>query len=338
MAVLVTGGAGYIGSHTCVELLMAGFDVVVLDDFRNSSPQNVDRIGQIAGRAPRLVAGDIADRPLLDSIFAESRIEAVIHFAGSKVLSESIARPLEYYGNNVAGTLTLLSAMAAAGVRTVVFSSTAAVYGVPESMPVSEEAPLAATTPYGRSKLMIENVLTDLAAADERWRVGILRYFNPVGAHPSGLIGEDPLGKAGNLVPRIGAVAMGWQDELKIFGNDYPTRDGTGVRDFIHVVDLARGHLAALRKLAGQAGTITVNLGTGRGYSVLEAVGAYARACGKRIPYRFEQRRLGDVAECYADASLAAKLLGWRAERGLDEMCVDAWRWLCSNEVGRESR
>lgn len=338
MAVLVTGGAGYIGSHTCVELLAAGMEVVILDDFRNSSRQAVERIGQIAGRTPRLVVGDIANRPLLDGIFKEFRVDAVIHFAGSKVLSESISQPLEYYCNNVAGTLTLLSAMAEANVRTIVFSSTAAVYGIPESMPVGEDAPLAATTPYGHSKLAIERVLRDLAIADSRWRVAILRYFNPVGAHPSGLIGEDPQGKAGNLVPRIGAVAMGWQVELRIFGSDYPTHDGTGVRDFIHVVDLAKGHLAALGALAAQTGTITVNLGTGRGYSVLDTVRAFAAASGKPIPYRFEPRRPGDVAECYADAGLADELLGWRAERGLDEMCADAWRWLSGNTVSsRES-
>lgn len=337
MTILVTGGAGYIGSHACVELLAAGFQVVILDDFSNSSPRVVERIEQVAGRAPALVTGDIADRELLDSVLADHDVGAVIHFAGSKILGESIEKPLAYYLNNVAGTLNLLAAMAAAQVKTLVFSSTAAVYGVPASVPVREDAPLAASTPYGRSKLMVEDMLRDLALADPDWQIAILRYFNPVGAHPSGLIGEDPRGTPGNLVPAIGEVAAGRRKELLVLGTDYPTRDGTGVRDYIHVVDLARGHLAALDALQGRRGTLTVNLGTGRGYSVIETLRAYEAACGRAIPYRAAPRRAGDVAACYADATLAADLIGWRAERGLDEMCADAWRWLRGNPEGYDA-
>jgi UDP-glucose 4-epimerase len=332
--ILVTGGAGYIGSHTCVELLEAGYAPLILDNFCNSSPVVLDRIERIAGKRPDLVEGDVRDRALLDRLFAAHEVRVVIHFAGLKAVGESVAKPLEYYENNVAGSLTLFRAMADADVGSLVFSSSATVYGDPASVPIREYFPLSATNPYGRSKLIIEDMLRDLAKARPELRVALLRYFNPVGAHASGLIGEDPAGLPNNLMPYISQVAVGRLKELSVFGSDYPTPDGTGVRDYIHVVDLARGHLAALKALERQPGLVTVNLGTGQGYSVLNMVRAFEQASGRPVPYRLVDRRPGDVAACYADPTLAAELLGWRAEKGLAEMCADTWRWQLMNPSG----
>ncbi len=328
MAILVTGGAGYIGSHTVVELLATGKDVVIIDNLSNSKASVIGRIERVAGRRPAFLRLDVRDRQGLRHAFAEWDFEAVIHFAGLKAVGESAAQPLRYYDNNVAGSVALFEAMTDAGIRTVVFSSSATVYGEPPTLPILEDHPLSATNPYGRSKLIIEDILRDLAESDRHWRVALLRYFNPVGAHPSGTIGEDPNGIPNNLVPYIAQVAAGKLPCLSVFGGDYPTPDGTGVRDYIHVVDLAKGHLAALDALeAGDGGVLTVNLGTGRGYSVLEMVRAFEAASGRTIPYRIAPRRPGDVAQCYADPTLAASTLGWRAEFGIDAMCADAWRW-----------
>jgi len=332
--ILVTGGAGYIGSHTVVQLLEAGREVLIFDNFSNSAPAVLDRIAEIAGRRPHLVEGDIRDPVALQQLFAAHPISAVIHFAGLKAVGESVEQPLRYYDNNQTGTLRLLEAMTAAGVHTLVFSSSATVYGDPASVPIREDFPLAATNPYGRSKLFIEEMLRDLAIAEPLWRMAILRYFNPVGAHPSGRIGEDPRGIPNNLLPYIAQVAVGRRAELNVFGDDYPTPDGTGVRDYIHVVDLAAGHLAALAALERQAGTLTVNLGTGRGYSVLEVVAAFEKASGRRVPYRIAPRRPGDIASCFADPSHARTLLDFTARRGIDEMCADAWRWQEQNPMG----
>jgi len=323
--VLVTGGAGYIGSHTVVELLAAGFDVTIVDNLSNSKASVIDRIEAIAGRRPGFVQGDIRDREAL--LAALPGCGAVIHFAGLKAVGESVAKPIEYYDNNVAGSVTLFEAMRDAEVKTLVFSSSATVYGDPASVPIKEDFPLSATNPYGRSKLMIEDMLRDIAKADGGWRIALLRYFNPVGAHASGTLGEDPNGIPNNLVPYVAQVAVGKLPQLSVFGNDYPTPDGTGVRDYIHVVDLALGHLAALGALARQAGLLTVNLGTGRGYSVLDMVRAFEQASGRPVPYRIAPRRPGDIAQCYADPALAAELLGWTARRGIEDMCVDTWRW-----------
>lgn len=325
MKVLVTGGAGYIGSHTVVELLAAGFDVTIVDNLSNSKASVIDRIEAIAGRRPGFVEGDIRDREAL--LAALPGCGAVIHFAGLKAVGESVAKPIEYYDNNVAGSVTLFEAMRDAEVKTLVFSSSATVYGDPASVPIKEDFPLSATNPYGRSKLMIEDMLRDIAKADGGWRIALLRYFNPVGAHASGTLGEDPNGIPNNLVPYVSQVAVGKLPQLSVFGNDYPTPDGTGVRDYIHVVDLALGHLAALGALARQAGLLTVNLGTGRGYSVLDMVRAFEQASGRPVPYRIAPRRPGDIAQCYADPALAAELLGWTARRGIEDMCVDTWRW-----------
>jgi len=337
-SILVTGGAGYIGSHTCVELLAAGHDLVIVDNFSNSKPAVLDRIARIAGRKPAFVEADVRDRAALRRAFAGRQIAAVIHFAGLKAVGESVAQPLRYYDNNVAGSVALCEVMLEHEVRSLVFSSSATVYGDPHSVPIREDFPLSATNPYGRSKLMVEDILRDAAHADAGWRIALLRYFNPVGAHASGLIGEDPNGIPNNLMPFIAQVAVGQRPELAVFGNDYPTPDGTGVRDYIHVVDLARGHLAALNALTREPGLFTVNLGTGRGYSVLEMVAAFAAASGRRVPYRIAGRRPGDVAQCYADPALATRLLGWRAERGIAEMCADTWRWqqwAAANLAGR---
>ncbi|MFC5299796.1 UDP-glucose 4-epimerase GalE [Azospira restricta] len=334
MKVLVTGGAGYIGSHACVELLAAGCEVLVLDNLCNSKMEALSRVACIADRAPEFVCGDVRDGDALSRLFAAHCIDAVIHFAGLKAVGESVEQPLAYYDNNVHGSLALLRAMDEAGVRTLVFSSSATVYGDPASVPIREDFPLSATNPYGRSKLMVEDILRDLARADARWRLAILRYFNPVGAHESGLIGEDPAGIPNNLMPFVSQVAAGRRPELAVFGDDYPTPDGTGVRDYIHVVDLARGHLKALDALRQRPGVLTANLGTGRGYSVLEVVAAFARASGRAIPYRIAPRRAGDVAACYADPAYAAEVLGWRAEFDLDRMCADAWRWQSMNPDG----
>ena len=332
--ILVTGGAGYIGSHVCVELLQTGYDVVVLDNLCNSRRDVLGRIARIAGRPVAFHERDVRDEAALRGIFREHAIDAVLHFAGLKAVEESVARPLAYYNNNVGGTLALCAVMSEAGVRRLVFSSSATVYGDPDAVPVREDHPLRPTNPYGHSKAMIETILQDLSRSDPAWKIALLRYFNPVGAHESGLIGEDPGGVPNNLVPFIAQVAVGRREALNVYGNDYPTPDGTGVRDYIHVVDLARGHLAALEKLATSHAVITANLGTGRGYSVLEVVEAFRRASGRDIPYRIVARRAGDVAACYADPELAARLLGWRAERGLEQMCRDAWRWQSMNPNG----
>ena len=335
MAILVTGGAGYIGSHTAVTLLNAGYDAVVLDNLCNSSEESLRRVGQICGRFPKFVQGDIRDRALLDRIFAEHDISAIIHFAGLKAVGESVEQPLSYYDNNVSGTVTLCQAMAAAGVFTLIFSSSATVYGEPPVMPIREDIPAGMpTNPYGRSKLMVEEVLTDLARSDERWQFALLRYFNPVGAHQSGLIGEDPKGIPNNLLPYISQVAIGKRNELSVFGNDYPTVDGTGVRDYIHVVDLALGHLKALDALKSRNGVNIWNLGTGKGYSVLQMVKAFEQASGRAVRYKIEPRRAGDIAECWADPTKARDELGWQAERGLDEMMLDTWRWQSQNPDG----
>lgn len=326
--VLVTGGAGYIGSHACVALLAAGRDVVVLDNLCNSRREVVSRVERIAGGSVAFIEGDVRDGALLDRVFAEHRIDAVMHFAGLKSVGESQALPLAYYDNNVVGSLRLVEAMARAGVGRLVFSSSATVYGEPAAVPVREEFPLAPTNPYGRSKLMVEELLADLHASDPaRWQIASLRYFNPVGAHASGLIGEDPRGVPNNLMPYVCGVASGRYPFLSIFGDDYPTADGTGVRDFIHVVDLAAGHVKALEALAGGAGLITVNLGTGRGYSVREVVAAFEAACSRKLAVKIAPRRPGDVAVCFADPARAERVLGWRAELGLARMCEDAWRW-----------
>ncbi|MDR2788416.1 MAG: UDP-glucose 4-epimerase GalE [Candidatus Accumulibacter sp.] len=325
--ILVTGGAGYIGSHTCVELLGAGHELIVIDNFSNSKPAVLERVEKISGRALNFLEIDIRDRDALRDVFRERRIDAVIHFAGLKAVGESVSQPLRYYDNNISGSLVLFEVMAESGVRTLVFSSSATVYGDPRSVPIREDFPLSATNPYGRSKLMIETILRDLSRTGEGWRIALLRYFNPIGAHESGMIGEDPNGIPNNLMPYITQVAIGKLPQLSVFGGDYPTPDGTGVRDYIHVVDLARGHLAALRALDGEPGVITVNLGTGRGYSVLDVIRAFERASGRTVPYRVVARRPSDVAQCYADASLAERLLGWRAERGIEAMCRDSWRW-----------
>ena len=330
--ILITGGLGYIGSHTCVELLAAGYDVRIVDNLSNSKLAVLDRIAEISGRRPEFVRADVRDRQAISQ--ALEGCDAVIHFAGLKAVGESVAKPLLYYRNNVEGSIALFEAMTEAGVKTLVFSSSATVYGDPQSVPIREDAPLSATNPYGRSKLMIEDILRDVAQADPGWKIALLRYFNPVGAHASGRIGEDPNGIPNNLMPYVAQVAVGKLACLSVFGNDYPTPDGTGVRDYIHVVDLAKGHLAALAALARQGGLLTVNLGTGRGYSVLEMVKAFEQASGRPVPYRIAPRRAGDIATCYADPSLAASLFGWRAEKGLQDMCADAWRWQSGNPDG----
>ncbi len=325
--ILITGGTGYIGSHTVVELMAAGHQVFIVDNLCNSKASVLDRIERIAGRRPGFAQLDVRDRAALRQLFSAHRFEAVIHFAGLKAVGESVAKPLAYYDNNVSGSVALFECAAEAGIRTMVFSSSATVYGEPASVPIREDFPLSAHNPYGRSKLMIEEILRDLAKTDAGWRVALLRYFNPVGAHASGLIGEDPNDIPNNLMPYIAQVAVGKLKELPVYGADYATPDGTGVRDYIHVVDLARGHLAALNALRDRRGVLTVNLGTGRGYSVLEMVRAFAAASGKPVPYRIVARRPGDIAQCYADPTLALATLGWKAEFDIDAMCADTWRW-----------
>jgi UDP-glucose 4-epimerase len=332
--ILLTGATGYIASHTWLELLAAGFDVVGLDDFSNSSPEVLNRLGEISGRTPDFVRASVTDADALNLLFARRRIDAVVHFAAFKAVGESTQQPLRYYANNVGGLVTLAEAMVAIGCRRFVFSSSATVYGQPESLPIREDAHTHAVNPYGQTKLMGERILTDMAAAEPDWQVGILRYFNPVGAHESGRIGEDPRGVPNNLMPYVAQVAVGRRERLQVFGNDYETPDGTGVRDYIHVVDLAQGHVAALRRLLAQPGSFTVNLGTGRGYSVLELVAAYERASGRRVPCEIVARRPGDVAACWADPALAREMLGWAATRDLDAMCVDSWRWQSMNPGG----
>ena len=333
--ILVTGGAGYIGSHVVLALLEAGRDVLVLDNLCNSSAESLRRVEGLCGRSPKFVEGDIRDRALLDRLFAEHAIEAVMHFAGLKAVGESVQQPLRYYENNVAGSVTLCQAMAAAGVFRLVFSSSATVYGEPSQMPIREDFPTGTpTNPYGRSKLMVEEVLRDLSLSEPRWSIALLRYFNPVGAHPSGQIGEDPQGIPNNLLPYVSQVAVGKLKELAVFGDDYPTVDGTGVRDYIHVMDLADGHLKALDALAHRGGVNVWNLGAGTGYSVLQMVRAFEHASGRAVAYRVAPRRAGDIAECWADPALAERELGWKAQRGLEEMMVDTWRWQSNNPQG----
>jgi len=332
--ILVTGGAGYIGSHTCLALLEAGYDVVVIDNLVNSKEESLKRVQQIAGKSLEFHKGDLLETGALDRVFAGAPVDAVIHFAGLKAVGESVSMPLRYYHNNVTGTLHLCEAMRRHDVRKIVFSSSATVYGDPHTVPITEEFPLAPANPYGRSKRMIEEILRDIPAAGEQWDIALLRYFNPVGAHPSGLIGEDPNGIPNNLFPYITQVAVGKRKKLSVFGNDYPTADGTGVRDYIHVVDLADGHLKALERLASNPGIVTYNLGTGRGYSVLEVVEEIGKASSRKIPYEIVGRRPGDIAACYADASKAKREVGWSAKRGIAEMCADAWRWQSRNPDG----
>lgn len=332
--ILLTGGAGYIGSHTCVEMLNAGFEIIVVDNLCNSSEESLKRIEQLTGKPVEFYQADVLDMSALNRIFREHSISAVVHFAGLKAVGESVEKPLSYYHNNVCGTITLCQAMQENGVFKILFSSSATVYGDPESLPITEEFPLSATNPYGRSKLVIEEILRDLWLSDERWSVTLLRYFNPVGAHVSGLLGEDPAGIPNNLMPYIAQVASGKLERLSVFGNDYPTADGTGVRDYIHVVDLARGHLMALDWMEDAGGVSVFNLGTGCGYSVLEMVSAFELAAGVKIPYQIVDRRPGDIAACYADPSLAESVLGWKAELGLEQMCADTWRWQKNNPDG----
>ncbi|MFT3817040.1 MAG: UDP-glucose 4-epimerase GalE [Rubrivivax sp.] len=332
--VLLTGAAGYIASHTWLALQAAGYDVVGVDDFSNSSPRVLERLRQLGPREIVFERASVCDATAMAAIFARHRIDAVVHFAALKAVGESTQKPLEYYANNIGGLLTTCQAMRAAGVRRFVFSSSATVYGDPQALPITEAAPLSATNPYGQTKLIGETILRDLGAADPAWQTACLRYFNPVGAHASGQIGEDPRGTPNNLMPYVAQVAVGRRAELSVYGNDYPTPDGTGVRDYIHVCDLAEGHVAALRRLFDAGGSLTVNLGTGRGYSVLDVVQAYEKASGRPVPYRIVARRPGDVAACYADPALAAQLLGWRAQHGLDRMCADSWRWQQLNPQG----
>ncbi|MFN4276615.1 MAG: UDP-glucose 4-epimerase GalE [Ferrovibrio sp.] len=334
MNVLITGGAGYIGSHTCLSLLAAGHCVIVLDNLSNSSAAALDRCRMISGQDITFIKADVRDHAVVTEALKRHEVDAVIHFAGLKAVGESVEKPLSYYQNNVTGTITLCAAMTEAGVHRLAFSSSATVYGTPAVLPVHEGLPCSTSNPYGRTKLVCEEILSDLANADPRWSIVSLRYFNPVGAHISGRIGEDPRGTPNNLMPYISQVAVGRRPHLTIFGDDYATRDGTGVRDYIHVVDLAEGHVAALGLLNRKTGFSAINLGTGRGYSVLEVLQAFERASGRRVPYVVAERRAGDVAECWADAGLAEKLLGWRARRDIDEMCADTWRWQSGNPYG----
>lgn len=340
MRILVTGGAGYIGSHTCVELLNQGQEVVVVDNLCNSSEESLNRVKQITGKDVTFYKADLLDKAAMEEIFSKETIDAVIHFAGLKAVGESVAKPLEYYHNNITGTLVLCDVMRNHGVKKIIFSSSATVYGDPAFVPITEDCPKGKiTNPYGQTKSMLEQILTDLHTADPEWSVILLRYFNPVGAHKSGLIGEDPAGIPNNLTPYITQVAVGKLKEVGVFGNDYDTPDGTGVRDYIHVVDLAIGHVKAVDKLAQSEPDVRIyNLGTGKGFSVLQMIEAFSKACGKQIPYAIKPRRPGDIAECYADAALAKKELGWEAERGIDEMCEDSWRWQSMNPQGYGSK
>ncbi|MCI8852769.1 MAG: UDP-glucose 4-epimerase GalE [Lachnospiraceae bacterium] len=335
MAILVTGGAGYIGSHTCVELLNEGYDVVVMDNLYNSSKKALDRVAEITGKQVTFYETDMLDRAGVAKIFAEESIDAVIHFAGLKAVGESVAKPIEYYYNNMAGTLVLCDEMRKAGVKNIVFSSSATVYGDPAFVPITEDCPKGKiTNPYGQTKSMLEQVLTDIQVSDPEWNVILLRYFNPIGAHKSGKIGEDPKGIPNNLLPYVAQVAIGKLECIGVFGDDYDTPDGTGVRDYIHVVDLAKGHVKAIEKLKEKQGVLVYNLGTGKGYSVLEVVKAFGKACGKELPYVIKPRRPGDIAQCYADPSKAKAELGWEAQYGIEEMCADSWRWQSQNPDG----
>jgi UDP-glucose 4-epimerase len=332
--ILLTGAAGYIGSHTWLALAAAGFDVVGVDDFSNSDPLVLDRLQQLLGHTPAFERADVRDAVAMTALFARHRFDAAIHFAAAKAVGESTQQPLHYYANNLGGLLTVCDTMRRHGVRRFVFSSSATVYGQPEQLPIDEDAPLCATNPYGQTKLMAEQILRDLGVAEAGWQTACLRYFNPVGAHPSGRIGEDPRGLPNNLMPYVAQVAVGRRPRLQVFGHDYPTPDGTGVRDYIHVMDLAEGHVAALRRLFDAPGSFTVNLGTGVGHSVLEVVRAYERASGRPVPYTLSPRRVGDVAACYADPRRAMEWLGWRAHRDLDAMCADSWHWQRLNPNG----
>ncbi|MED0668706.1 UDP-glucose 4-epimerase GalE [Aneurinibacillus aneurinilyticus] len=336
MTILVTGAAGYIGSHTCVELLNTGYDIVVIDNFSNSKPESLRRVKEITGKEFKVYTVNLLNRKKLEKIFEENRIEAVIHFAGLKAVGESTKIPIKYYHNNITGTLNLCEVMSKYKVKKMVFSSSATVYGIPETVPISEDFPLNVTNPYGRTKLMIEDIMRDIYKSDNDWSIALLRYFNPIGAHWSARIGEDPNGVPNNLMPYITQIAVGKLKELKIFGDDYPTTDGTGIRDYIHVVDLALGHLKALEKVLSTMGVDAYNLGTGRGYTVLEMVRAFEKASGKKIPYTVVNRRPGDVAICFADPSKAKQDLEWVASRGIEEMCLDSWRWQSNNPNGYE--
>ncbi|RKL68204.1 UDP-glucose 4-epimerase GalE [Salipaludibacillus neizhouensis] len=334
MAILVTGGAGYIGTHTCVELLNAGYDIVVLDNLSNSKFESIKRVKEITGKDFPFYEGDLLHKENIQDVFTNEAIDAVIHFAGLKAVGESVAKPLYYFHNNITGTLMLCEVMKENGVKDIVFSSSATVYGMPESVPISEDFPLSATNPYGRSKLMIEEILRDLYVSDSDWGITLLRYFNPIGAHESGRIGEDPNGIPNNLMPYISQVAVGKLPQLQVFGDDYATTDGTGVRDYIHVVDLAKGHLKALENIKKSRGVNVYNLGTGKGYSVLETVQAYEKTSGKKVPYQIVDRRPGDIGVCYADPRNAKEGLGWTAEKGMEEMCRDSWKWQKNNPHG----
>ena len=335
MAILVTGGAGYIGSHTCVELLNAGYEVVVIDNFYNSSEEALKRVEKITGKTVKFYEGDLLNREDVENVFEQESIDSVIHFAGLKAVGESVAKPLEYYHNNITGTLILCDVMRQHGCKSIVFSSSATVYGDPAFVPITEECPKGKiTNPYGQTKGMLEQILTDLYVGDSEWKVILLRYFNPIGAHKSGLIGEDPKGIPNNLVPYIAQVSVGKLEKLGVFGNDYPTPDGTGVRDYIHVVDLAVGHVKAIEKLNSLEGVEIYNLGTGKGYSVLEVLHAYEKACGKTLPYEIKDRRPGDIPTCYADPAKAKRELGWEAQYGIEEMCEDSYRWQSMNPNG----
>ncbi len=337
MKILVTGGAGYIGSHTCVELLNQGHEVVVIDNLYNSSKLAMERVETITGRKLKFYEGDLLNKADIENVFKNEDIDSVIHFAALKAVGESVALPLRYYDNNITGTLNLCEVMAEHGVKNIIFSSSATVYGTPEIVPITENSPLSTTNPYGSTKLFIEQILQDLNVADPEWNVVILRYFNPIGAHNSGLIGEDPKGIPNNLVPYITQVAVGKLDTLSVYGDDYDTKDGTGVRDYIHVVDLALGHVASLSKLEKNSGVSIYNLGTGNGYSVLEMIRAFEQASGKRIPYIIKERRAGDIAVCYAQADKALKEINWAAKYDVKQMCEDSWRWQSNNPNGYET-
>jgi UDP-glucose 4-epimerase len=334
MNVLVTGGMGYIGSHTCIQMIEAGMTPVLFDNLYNSKATVLERIEKVSGKKPLFIQGDVRDKALLVRVLKENNIQSVIHFAGLKAVGESVQKPLEYYDNNVNGTLVLIDAMREAGVKSVVFSSSATVYGDPISVPITESFPTSATNPYGRSKLMVEECLTDFQRANPEWSITLLRYFNPVGSHVSGELGEDPQGIPNNLMPFVSQVAVGRREFLSVFGSDYPTKDGTGVRDYIHVMDLADGHIAALQKVGSQSGLHIYNLGTGNGYSVLDMVAAFEKACGKPIPYKLVARRPGDIAECWADPAKAMTELGWQAKRTLEDMTQDTWHWQSNNPNG----
>lgn len=338
MSILVTGGAGYIGSHTSIELLQAGYDIVIVDNFCNSKPESLNRIEELTGKKPKFYEVDILDREGLNKVFDENNIEAVIHFAGLKAVGESVEKPIEYYENNISGTLVLCDVMRKHNVKKIVFSSSATVYGMNNKVPFSEDMPTAsATNPYGSTKLFIEQILSDIYVSDNEWSVALLRYFNPIGAHESGRIGEDPNGIPNNLMPYITQVAVGKRKELSVFGNDYDTHDGTGVRDYIHVVDLAKGHLKAVEKVLSSNGVEAYNLGTGIGYSVLDVVNSFENASGQKVPYKIVERRAGDIGTCYADATKALRELGWKAEKNLDDMCRDSWRWQKNNPNGYDN-